>query len=61
MTHNELVYYDLKRARKESNMASAKPTPATVTLSKHDTIMLSPNILSNKLKERFAHLLSSKH
>ncbi len=58
LTHEQLIQYDLKRARKEQRKMSAKPTQNYATFTQHEVLMPKANLLSNKLKERFAYPLN---
>ncbi len=59
MTYRELVIHDLKRARIEKECTKAKPTSAAITLSQCGPTMLSPNMLSHMLRDRFAHIFAN--
>ncbi len=61
MTHAELVAYDIKRARREKECTKAKPSGAAITLSHQGTAKVSPNMLSQKLRDRFAHIFTHLH
>ncbi len=58
LSHEQLIQYDLKRGRKEQQKKSAKPTQKYVTFTQHEVLMPKANVLSDKVKERFAYLLN---
>ena len=59
MTHLELVRHDIKRARREKECKKAKPI-AAITLFQREPTTLSPNMLSPKLQDSFAHIFKHK-
>ncbi len=58
MTHEQLVAYDNKRAIKEWHKELAKQAPSAGAATQGGILPLRASFLSQRLQERFAHLLN---
>ncbi len=58
LTHDQLLAYDNKRARLDWRRKLAKQDPAAGHFAQGEIRPLQPSFLSQRLKERFAHLFA---